>query len=375
MFAGRIAHLSTLHPPRDNRIFNKECASLAAAGADLWFIGAQDGDEVDQGVKVVGIGKTSGIFGRLVKSQIRAWKALNRVKPKLVHVHDPELIPMVWLWKRTHKAAAIYDAHEDLVGQMDDKAYIPRPLHPLAMAYARLLVRWADRHFNGIVTATPHIRSLYSRNRNAVVVHNYPYLRDYPSDLGVEPIPGRLVYVGMLSQGRQVDIMVEAVRQVPGASLVLAGKADPDIEPLLQPDENGKITYLGMLPAAEMPGLIATASVGLVFLKPLKNYVDSLPTKLFEYLAAGIPAVVSDFEWLRRLLGETDCCVFVDTTTPDAPAEAIEALLADPERAAAMGARGRKAIEEVFNFEAEVPALVAVSLRALSQVGASLEAE
>ena len=63
---GRVAHLSTLHPPRDNRIFNKECASLAREGVDLWFIGAQDGDGVDQGVNTVGIGKANGVFQRLV---------------------------------------------------------------------------------------------------------------------------------------------------------------------------------------------------------------------------------------------------------------------------------------------------------------------
>ncbi len=357
---GRVAHLSTLHPPRDNRIFNKECASLAREGVDLWFIGAQDGDGLDQGVNVVGIGKASGVFQRLFTAQLKAWRALRRVRPDLVHVHDPELIPMVWLWKTLHRKAAVYDAHEDLVGQMDDKAYIPRPLHPLAMAYARLLVRWADRGFEGIVTSTPHIRTLY-RNPNAAVVHNYPYLRDYPPTAST-PVAGRLVYVGLLSQGRQVDVMIDAVRRVPGAQLLVAGPADADIAPLL---EDPQVEYLGMLPSTEVPGVVATGSVGLVFLKPLNNYVDSIPTKLFEYLAAGIPAVVSDFPWLRKLLHGHDCCVFVDTTTADAPAEAIRALLADPVLAAEMGARGRRAIEDEFNFEAQVPAPLAVPRRAL----------
>ncbi|HOA27991.1 MAG TPA: glycosyltransferase [Arachnia sp.] len=361
---GRVAHLSTLHPPRDNRIFNKECASLAREGVDLWFIGAQDGDGVDQGVNTVGIGKANGVFQRLVTAQLKAWRALRRVRPDLVHVHDPELIPMVWLWKTLHRKAAVYDAHEDLVGQMDDKSYIPRPLHPLAMAYARLLVRWADKGFDGIVTSTPHIRTLY-RNPNAAVVHNYPYLRDYPPASST-PVPGRLVYVGLLSQGRQVDVMIDAVKRVPGARLLVAGPADADIAPLLEGDD--QIEYLGMLPSTEVPGVVATGSVGLVFLKPLNNYVDSIPTKLFEYLAAGIPAVVSDFPWLRRLLRGHDCCVFVDTTTADAPAEAIRQLLADPAAAAEMGARGRRAIEDEFNFEAEVPALLAVTRRALDRV-------
>ncbi|MDO5735026.1 MAG: glycosyltransferase family 4 protein [Propionibacteriaceae bacterium] len=372
MSTSRIAHLSTLHPPRDNRIFNKECASLARAGVDQWLICAQEGDVVDQDVKTVGIGTASGVFQRLVTSQFKAWRALRRIRPDLVHVHDPELIPMVWLWKTLHRKTAIYDAHEDLVGQMDDKPYIPRPLHPLASFYARLLVAWADRGFEGIVTATPHIRSLYS-NSNAAVVHNYPYLRDYPvSD--DQHVPGRIVYVGMLSQGRQVDIMVKAVQQVEGAQLVMAGKADPDIAELLaEHNGDGSTDYRGLIPATEVPALLATGSLGLVFLKPLRNYVDSLPTKLFEYMAAGIPSVVSDFPWLKNLLGEHDCCVFVDTSTPEPPAEAIRQLMTDPERSAEMGRRGRRAIEEVFNFEAEVPALLEVTRRALSTRGMQME--
>lgn len=364
MITSRIAHLSTLHPPRDNRIFNKECASLARAGVDQWLICAQEGDEVDQGVHTVGIGKASGIFQRLVTSQFKAWRALRKVRPDLVHVHDPELIPMVWLWKTVHRKSAIYDAHEDLVGQMDDKPYIPRLLHPLASLYARLLVRMADRGFEGIITATPHILSLYS-NQNSAVVHNYPYLRDYPVR-DDERVSGRIVYVGMLSQGRQVDIMLEAVTRVEGAQLVIAGKADPDVAELLARHKNSdSIKYHGLIPADEVPALVASGALGLVFLKPLRNYVDSFPTKLFEYMAAGIPAVVSDFPWLKKLLGEYDCCVFVDTTTPEAPAEMIRKLLAQPVKCAEMGQRGRLAIEEVFNFEAEVPSLLEVTRTAL----------
>ncbi len=357
---GRVAHLSTLHPPRDNRIFNKECRSLAASGVDLWFLGAQEHDEVVDGVEVVGLSTASGIVGRL-KAQWRAFRALERVRPSLVHVHDPELIPMVWLWKSVRRKAAIYDAHEDLVGQMDDKPYIPRLVHPLAMLLAKGLVKLADKGFDGIVAATEHIAGLYS-NPNRAVVHNYPYLHEYPAS-SAEHVPGRVVYVGMLSQGRQVDVMIDAVRQVPGATLLVAGKADDDIRPLLESGDP-RIDYRGMLPSTEVPGIVASGSIGLVFLKPLGNYVDSLPTKLFEYMAAGIPAVVSDFPWLRRILGGHDCCVFVDTTTAAAPAEAIAALVADPVRAAEMGRRGRAAIEQEFNFEAEVPALLEVSARA-----------
>jgi len=76
-------------------VVRKECVSLARAGADVWFIGAQDDDEVVDGVHIVGVGAATGRVDRFTRRQLRAWRALDRVSPDLVHVHDPELIPLV----------------------------------------------------------------------------------------------------------------------------------------------------------------------------------------------------------------------------------------------------------------------------------------
>ncbi len=365
MIQARIAHVSTIHQPRDNRIFNKECCSLAKAGADQWLICTQEGDIEERGVKTVGIGKRSrGFFHRLVVSQIKTWKALNRINPDLVHAHDPELIPTVWLWKTLHRKKAIFDSHEDLVGQMDDKPYIPKLVRPLALWYAKLLVKWADNGFDGIVAATPHIKSLF-KNKNRVIVHNYPYLNDFPV-VDSEVVPGRVVYVGMLSLGRQVDLMLDTVAAVPEATMVIAGGTDEDTASLIEKATEGdQVSYLGKIPLAEVSGLLASGYVGFVFLQPLKNNIDALPTKLFEYLASGVPAIVTGFPALKEKLSPYDCCVFVDTSTVDEPIKALRELIEDPTRRNLMGENGRKAFEEVFNFDKEVPSLIAVSKTAL----------
>ena len=81
MSVARVCHLSTVHPPRDGRIFRKECTSLAKRGADVWFIGAQDGDEIDNGVHVVGIGKATNRIDRLTHRQVKAWNCLLYTSP------------------------------------------------------------------------------------------------------------------------------------------------------------------------------------------------------------------------------------------------------------------------------------------------------
>ncbi len=365
---GRVCHLSTAHPPRDNRIFNKECSALAAEGVDTWLVVAQDGDVDDNGVHTVGIGIPRGRVQRFLNAQVWAWQALDRVQPDLVHVHDPECIPTVLLWKTLHGRAAIYDSHEDLVGQMVDKDYLNALVKPLATLYAKVLMRLADTTFDGIVAATPTIAGKFT-NRNKAIVRNFPWLSQYPAVADRTPVRGRAVYVGMLSSGRQVDVMAATVRAVPGASLVAAGPLDDDVaKDYTNLPEDDPISYIGRVPASEVPALVATGEVGLVFLKPLPNYTESLPTKLFEYMAAKVPFIATDIAYWRQLIESYDAGLFVDTSSTEEPVQALSELLADPARCRAMGERGRRALESEFNFEADVQTLVDVTDRALHRV-------
>lgn len=364
----RVCHLSTVHNPRDNRVFRKECVSLARAGADVWFVGAQEGDEVVDGVHVIGVGKASGRLDRLTRRQVRAWRALDRISPDLVHVHDPELIPLVLTWSKLRDRAAVYDAHENLVGQIDGKEYLPDWARPIARLAARGVIGAADRFFDGIVASTPTVLSFY-HNANRAVVRNYPLLTDYPSSTDAVKKDGQAVYVGMLSAGRQVDRMFDMISRVPQSHLTVAGIPDPEVRGFfedLSPEQ--RIEWLGRIPGEEVPHVLAQSRVGIAFFKPLKNYQEALPTKLFEYMAAGIPFISTDLPFLVNLFDGKDCGIFVDTSQgAEAAAEALRSLLADPDRCAEMGANGRRAIEEEFSFEAELPNLLAVEGAAVTR--------
>lgn len=363
----RIVHLSTVHRTRDNRICNKECGGLLSRGYDLRLLIRADHDETAP-VPIKALPTPRNRLERLTLTQFRAWRALTKLRPDLVHVHDPELIPLARWWTRLHKSSWIFDAHEHLIDQIDTKPYLKPWQCRLAKWYARWLTRQADKHADGIVAATPRIAQQYS-NPNVVVVHNFPWLKDFCTEPA--PVAGRLVYTGDLTEERRFSFMVDVAHRlrelVPSAHLVLAGAfRGPSAKEMEAKVDGDVVQYLGLLPPEEVPDVIASASVGLIFLAPLPNYLTSLPTKVFEYMASAVPFAASDFPAWRESFGCHEAGIFVDSSDVEAAARALAELLNDPERTAELGRNGRRAVQEHYTFESELDSLVEVVERAVA---------
>lgn len=355
----RIAHLTTVHRPRDNRIFNKECCALAADGLDVTLIATDAGTEDVDGVHMVELPRVKGRAQRLVLAQVNAWRKLQQVKPDLLHIHDPELIPLGIAWKLLHRNKLVFDSHEILVDQVADKSYLNPVMKVVVRNYARFLLNSASRFCDGIVAATPVIGKQFA-NDHIQVVENYPWVREYGVPDGTSGVPGRVIYAGGLVKPRYIETIVRAVQQVPEAHLVLAGWPDARTKELLESvEDDPRIDYRGVVETRDVPALVATGSIGTVLFPNLAHYAESVPTKMFEYMAAGIPFVASDMAHWRRLLDGQDVCLFVDPNDVDEVAEAIRTLVKDDELRHRLGRNGRRAVETRFAFEKEAEGLAA----------------
>ena len=356
----RIVHLSTVHRTRDNRIYNKECKALLAAGHELTLVVRAERDEASP-VPLVALPTPAGRIQRILSTQRRAWRAVSALNPHILHIHDPELIPFAIAYRALHRDTRIvYDAHEDLVGQIATKPYLSSWQRPIARTAAALLVGAADRSFDAVVAATEPVLAGFPHARRSTVVRNYPWLSDYAAK--PQPAPGRAVYVGDLTEERKLTFMLDVIDRVratvPHAHLVLAGRPDKQGEVVLNKRADGDaVTYLGLLDPADVPSVVATGQVGLVFLKPLPNYLNSLPTKLFEYMASGIAYLASDFPFWRQSFEPHHAGHFTDTEDVGTAATALAALLTNPQLCSELGAQGRAVIEAELNFEREADAL------------------
>jgi glycosyltransferase involved in cell wall biosynthesis len=355
----RIVHVSSAHPASDPRIFEKECISLAQAGYAVHLV-ATGAPVLSPWVTVHIVARPASRLLRISIGSLLAILRALRTGASIVHLHDPELaiwIPLLRMMGRR----VVFDSHEDIAASMESKEYLPARARGVATVMARLLVRFIDATVNAVVSATPEISRGY-RHAPHAVIQNFPVLRQANMRQG-SVRSQRLVYVGALSALRGGEQMIDALEQLatthPGVSLGIAGDMESTLLERLREKPGWRhVDYRGRLARTGVNALLADADVGLVLFQPAPNHVASQPTKMFEYMEAGLPVVASDFPLWREFLVETRSGVVVDPKDPTAIAVGIAGLLDDPTRAAWMGQNGRATVEAKQNWESEARKLV-----------------
>lgn len=361
----RIAHLTSAHPPLDGRIYNKECRSLARAGYDVLLIGNFDLTDTVGGVKLKGLGSNKGRVQRFTTKLVRILREASRSDADLYHIHDPDLL-MVGLILRAAGHRVVYDIHEDLPTKILIKLYLPKYIRrPLQWIVERVEGVLAGG-MSGLVTATPALKKRFLRaHKKVVTVNNYPILEEFVRPETHEWASGResVTYYGGISEARGIGEMLAALDLLPPRlkiKLELAGwfYVKGLLNELCDTSQWRHVRWHGELKREELKPLLSRSFAGLVILHPEKTFVASQPTKLFEYMAAGIPVVASDFPLWRSFVQESGCGLLVDPLNPQAIADAIEYLALNPCEAEVMGQRGRKAVERMFNWANEERTLI-----------------
>lgn len=354
----KICHLTSAHPLFDSRIFYKECKTLVHAGYHVALIAQNENNEICDGVQIYGVAKTNKRSSRLTYTLWHVYKLAMLLDADIYHFHDPELI-VIGLLLRAQGKLVIYDVHEDVPLQILNKHWIPRWLRKFVAQIVKITEKISTYGFNGIVAATPQIGMKFPEQKT-VIVQNFPRFQELNLTNGLifKERSSKLVYIGRLSAIRGIKEIVSAMELLPqtlNAQLILAGVFDqPIFHTQLQQIPGYKfVNFVGWKDQSEIRRILSTSQIGLVTLYPTPNFLESYPIKLFEYMAAGIPVIASDFPLWRQIISEAECGLLVDPLDPKAIAQAITWLLEHQNEAQAMGQRGRRAIEKQFNWSCE----------------------
>ena len=362
----KIVHVTSAHQTDDDRIFHKQCLSLAEHGLAVTVVGPGQESTSHAGVRILGVPPSGS--GRLRRMSVTVWRLLARclrLPADVYHFHDPELISLGFILKACGRRV-VYDVHEDYPQKILSKDWInPVLRRPLSVIMAAVEAA-AGRLFDGIVAVTPTIAARFPPAKT-ITVCNYPMLEEFSAVAGppYSERPFQVCYVGGLSEVRGLFDMVAAAGLIHGGApqcLQLAGQFETDNEDAQSRAQLGwaRVDYLGWL---ERPGVargMANARAGLVVLHPDRCFIDAYPIKMFEYMAAGLPVVASDFPLYREILDDGACGLLVPPADPPALVCAIEWIFAHPDEAQAMGEHGRERVERLYTWETERKKLFAL---------------
>ena len=359
-------HLTSVHPRYDTRIFFKECIALYQEGYCVALVVADGlGDTQTDGVDIWDVGKPSGRLSRVLHTTQQILKKALALNGDIYHLHDPELIPIGLKLRRLGKEV-IFDIHENIALQIKDKPYLPSwskvPLSRIYVTYER----YALKKLSGVILAEDSYTEYYDGiNPNQEIVLNLPDIEALQAYRVCSRNTHTIFYIGGISNERGLDVTIEALKllkvRIPDIYMHYVGNVYDDIlEKLDLQGIEKNICFHGHLPLYEGMKLSKEASVGLSILKPIENYMRSYSTKVFEYMAIGLPVVTSNFPLYRNVVEKYGCGSCVNPEDPKEIAEIIYDILTHPKKIEQMGMRGIEAAEKKFNWQCEKKKLIAL---------------
>jgi len=358
-----VCHFSSVHPANDIRVYYKECVSIADAGFDTTLIAVAA--PVPQGaVRVLGLEATGSRLQRMVARAWRVWRTAKGQGAQIYHFHDPELLPYGLLLKWRTGARVVYDSHENYVEDIQSKVWLTPAIRPVLARIFKVFESFIVRRLDLVVAATPHIAERFAPDaRRVVTINNFPDRDEFAHLTYSAPAAVRdgICYIGAITFARGIAQMLDALDLVDGPiRFDLAGRfANGEVERFAKAHRNWhRVTYHGQIDRQQIASIFSRSFAGLVTLLPVPNHIYAQPIKLFEYMAAGLPAIASDFAMWREIVVDGQCGFCVDPEDPLAIASAINLLFADRERAEMFGRNGRRLIYERYNWTREGEKLV-----------------
>lgn len=350
-----ICHFTSVHMWNDVRIFLKECRSLASAGYKVYLVAKDVEDQVVDGVYVVGVPHVGDSRLKRVINQSRlVYKKALDLDADIYHFHDSELLRFGLKLQRIGKKV-IYDAHEDLPGQLKGRRWIPFFMRGLVASVAGWHEKRVARQLSGVIAATPHIREVFRvHNSNVLDINNYPIESEFPEVAPSSRSINRICYIGAITRIRGILELVAAMEHVRGRLIIAGGFGEHDLRARLERMPGWKnVEYRGVLDRGEIARLLSQCAIGVVTLLPNSNYVHSQPIKLYEYMLSGMAVLASDFPDWKRIVEERFTGVCVNPRDSRAIAKALNEMIRNEEETMQMGRNGRSLVLNEFMWGAE----------------------
>lgn len=372
----KICMLTTIHPPLDGRIFQKEAKSLAKL-YDVVIITSDENeaDWIEDGIRIVTVKRSkSKVFHLLTMWRVfkKGWKQ----ECDVYHCHEPDSLFIGVILKILKRKKLIYDIHEHWPSEISygwfkiKNKYLSGVIQTIVSGIEITLSHFSDL----LITVNNSVASRFSTIKKVHIIPNVPILKIFDSSFGTNErlkkslifdinskntannnsdlvlVGGKIQSFYGLYDSLHATSMVK--EKHPNIQLKFIGEIKDDISSIIKEyDISDNLIVTGFLPYREMYKEISSGGIGLVLFKSeYFNIYVGLPNKLFDYMLCGLPVIASDFPEIRRIVKNENCGILVNPANINEIRDAIVYLIENPIKAKQMGENGQKAVMEKYNW-------------------------
>lgn len=315
----------------DQRVF-RVSKFLLKQGYDIQLVGRKIFDEkpkLDKAqIKLFKLWFNKGAFF-YANYNIRLFFFLLFNRFDIVLSNDLDTLPAAFFVSKIKRKTIVYDSHEYFtqVPELVDRHF----QQSVWLWFERLIVPKLKYAYTVSQSIADEYKKMYGTN--FIVVRNVPEKKEKVNKSNKNQI---LIYQGALNKDRGIELMIDAMQYLENTMLWIAGIGD--VEEMLKRRVNNlnlnqKISFLGKISPDKLHSITSQACIGLSLEKDVGlNYHYGLPNKLFDYIQARIPVLVSDLPEMKNIVNQYGIGEILYERTPQNTAKVLAQMLASTEK-------------------------------------------
>lgn len=353
----KVVHITTVHHPKDTRIYFKECITLYSNGYEVHLICSSTNKINDEYINFHLIPVYNSHIKRFLFSGIKAYIIAKNLNADIYHFHDPEFIPWAWLLS-FKKTSVIYDMHENVLASLKRKEYLCFILKIFFTKLFKIIEKICLKRML-IIFAEDSYRKYYTNRPDGILIRNFPRLDILNKISHPKKQIFTVVYLGAIIEERCCFIILDAISKLRAQGKEINcifigpdGNSDPSIFPKRVSSSDG-VEWFGRLPPEEAWEIVSTCHLGIALFYPMPNLIESYPTKVFEYMALGLPSIVSNFPLYLNLISDGLYGEAIPPGDVDSLVKAIDKYYVDRSLLRNVSNRCMADVKKLYSWESE----------------------
>jgi glycosyltransferase involved in cell wall biosynthesis len=366
----KILVVSAVNVLDDPRIFYKLVLSLKKEYDDVTYMVKSEKKSpfIHHSVQIDPLPIFKSIILRfLILHWIILWKTIKG-KYEIVQFNSPELIFVAYILKKLFNKKIVFDVHENFRDSFIDKRWLPLYVRKIIRTIFPKLEDKIVKNFDVIIIAETSYRKIYGQR--AFEILNFPISPQKEITTKKFDDVKNFVYAGVIMLDRCIFELLETfqliLKQKKDSKLHIAGdfvsdKLEDDVWNYIKKNHMmDSVIIYGHVSLLKVYEILEEADFGFSLLQPIGNYIESLSTKIFDYMTFGIPFAVSNFPIYEEFVVKAKTGIVVDQNNPKQIAEEVLNLISDREKIIELSKNGQEMVLKKWNWQSQEKKLIEI---------------